>query len=111
MVKRLSKVKTLYEILPKGAEGGKEFARIVDFLLFYESRSTGKNITIFSDVAGDYHGLDRFEGDNFREHEKIGYQYKFYPSPFSSKHRSDIEKCLKKVAESQKKIKLKKRTS
>jgi energy-coupling factor transporter ATP-binding protein EcfA2 len=107
MVKRLPEVKTLYEMLPKGTEGGKEFARVVDLLLFHEARSAGKNITIFSDVAGDYHRLDSFEGDDFRKRGKIGYQYKFYPSPLSTKHRSDIKKCLKQTAESQKKLKLK----
>jgi len=108
MVKRLPEVKTLYEMLPKGTEGGKEFARVVDLLLFHEARRTGKNIMIFSDVAGDYHGLDSFEGDDFRKHGKIGYQYKFYPSPLSTKHRNIIKKCLKQAVESQKELKLKK---
>jgi hypothetical protein len=50
-VKRLPQVKTLYEILPKGDEGGKEFARIVDILLFHEARRAGKKIILFSDSA------------------------------------------------------------
>jgi energy-coupling factor transporter ATP-binding protein EcfA2 len=106
MMKRLPEVKTLYEILPKGTEGGKEFARVVDLLLFHEARRAGKKITIFSDVAGDYHGLDSFEGDVFRKHGTTGYQYKFYPSPLNSKHRKDIEECLKRTAERQKKLKI-----
>ena len=57
-IKRLPEVRSLWEILPKGTEGGKEFARIVDLLRFHEGRRTGKQVTIFSDVAGDYHGLD-----------------------------------------------------
>jgi energy-coupling factor transporter ATP-binding protein EcfA2 len=108
IVKRLPEVKTLYEILPKGTEGGKEFARVVDLLLFHEARRAGKKITIFSDVAGDYHGLDSFEGDIFRIDGTTGYQYKFYPSPLSLKHRKDIEKCLKQAAKSQKIIKIRK---
>lgn len=36
-----------------------------------EMRS-GKNITIFSDVAGDYFKLDSFESD-FRKYGKVGY--------------------------------------
>ena len=77
LVKRLPEVKTLYEILPKGAEGGKEFARIVDLLLFHEARRCGKKASIFSDVAGDYRGLDSFVGDAFRKEGTTGYQYKF----------------------------------
>ena len=105
-VTRLPEVKTLYGILPKGTEGGKEFARIADLLLFYDARRNGKNIRIFNDSAGDYHGLDSFEDQYFRKDETIGYQYKFYPSPLSSKHRKDIEKSLKNVAENQEKLKL-----
>jgi hypothetical protein len=107
-IKRLHQVKTLYEMLPKGAEGGKEFARIVDLLLFHEARKAGKKITLFSDSAGDYYGLDSFEGDAFRKYGTAGYQYKFYPSPFSDKHRREIEDSLKQTAENQKKLKLKK---
>ena len=59
--KRLPEVKSLYENLPRGAESGKEFGRIVDLLLFHEARRAGKNITLFNDAAGDYHGLDSFE--------------------------------------------------
>ncbi|NQZ06208.1 MAG: NACHT domain-containing protein [Algicola sp.] len=108
MISRLPEVRTLAEILPKGAEGGKEFARIVDFLLHYEARRAGKNLMIFNDAAGDYHGLDSFESDQFRKQEQIGYQYKFYPSPLSSQHRSEIKKCLEQVAEKQSELSLKK---
>ena len=108
IIKRLPGVKTLYELLPKGAEGGSEFARIVDLLLFHEARRAGKKITIFSDVAGDYHGLDSFEGDVFRKEGTTGYQYKFYPSPLSSEHRAIIAKSLKRTAEKQEQLKLKK---
>jgi len=103
---RLPEVRSLYEILPKGTEGGKEFSRIVDLLLFNEARRQGKNITIFNDSAGDYHGLDSFEGNRFRIDGTIGYQYKFYPSPLSSTHRSDIVKSLKKAKDAQEKISL-----
>jgi hypothetical protein len=105
---RLPAVKTLYDILPKGTEGGKEFARIIDLLLFYEARRSGKKITIFSDSSGDYYGLDSFEGDSFRKDGTTGYQYKFYPSPLSPKHRNDIVDSLKRTAQKQEKLKLKK---
>jgi hypothetical protein len=113
--RRLPDVKTLYDILPKGVEGGKEFARIVDLLLFREAGNSGKNITLFSDVAGDYHGLDSFERQNLRIENMnlrienmIGYQYKFYPSPLSIEHRKDILSSLKVTAEKQEKLHLKK---
>jgi NACHT domain len=106
--KRLPEVKTLYDMLPKGTEGGKEFARIVDLLLFHEARRSGKKVTIFSDVAGDYHGLDSFESDVLRRGGTTGYQYKFYPSPLSGEHRQSIVQSLKKIAETQKQLKLKK---
>ncbi len=105
---RLPAVKTLYDILPKGTEGGKEFARIIDLLLFQEARRVGKKVTIFNDAAGDYHGLDSFEGDAFRQEGTTGYQYKFYPSPLDSTHRSEIKKSLLKTAERQEELKLKK---
>jgi NACHT domain len=106
-VKRLPEVKTLYELLPKGAEGGREFARVVDLLLFQEARRDGKKISLFSDVAGDYYGLDSFEGDVFRKEGTRGYQYKFYPSPLSNAHRKEIANSLKTAASRQKELKLK----
>ena len=53
-------------------------------------------------------GLDSFEGDAFRRSGTTGYQYKFYPSPLASAHRTSIERSLVKTAENQKKLKLKK---
>jgi hypothetical protein len=107
VIKRLPEVKNLYDILPKGSEGGKGFARVVDLLLFHEARSKGEKITVFSDAAGDYMGLDSFEGDVFRKYGTTGYQYKLYPSPLSDKHRKSIENSILKTAENQKKLKLK----
>lgn len=49
--RRLPAVRPLSEILPRGAEGGKEFARIVDLLLFHEARRAGKKLTVFDDAA------------------------------------------------------------
>jgi hypothetical protein len=107
-IKRLPEVKNLYEILPKGTEGGKEFARVVDLLLFQEARREGRRLSLFDDSAGDYYGLDSFEGDIFRKEGTTGYQYKFYPSPLSAKHRNAIIDSLKKAADRQKALKLKK---
>jgi hypothetical protein len=108
VVERLAEVRSLYKILPNGTEGGKEFSRIVDLLLFHEAQRMGREITIFNDSAGDYHGLDSFKDGMFRLEGTIGYQYKFYPSPLSPKHRGEIEKSLKKVIDSQKEITLSK---
>jgi hypothetical protein len=105
---RLPAVKTLYDMLPKGAEGGKEFARLVDLLLYHEGRRTNKKIGLFSDVAGDYHGLDSFAGDSFRKEGTTGYQYKFFPSPLKDAHRKAIIESLERTEKSQKELKLKK---
>lgn len=106
IIKRLPEAKTLYDILQKGTEGGREFARIVDLLLFHEARRAGKTISISGDVTVDYRGLDSFEGDIFRREGTVGYQYKFYPSPLSSKHRDIVVKSLKRAADNQEHLKL-----
>ncbi|MDJ0660258.1 MAG: hypothetical protein QNJ42_12320 [Crocosphaera sp.] len=103
---RLPAVKTLYDILPKGTEGGKEFDRIMDLLLIHDARQKGKTFNNFNDAAGDYNGLDSFEGNTFRQEGTIGYQYKFYPSPLSSSHRSEIKKSLQTTAKRQEELKL-----
>lgn len=99
--KRLPAVRSLSQILPTGTEGGKEFARIVDLLLFNEARRDGHTFTAFNDAAGDYASLDSFSG-GFRSVGKKGYQYKFYPSPLSSTHRSDIKRSLNSAAKGSK---------
>jgi hypothetical protein len=107
--RRLPEVKSLYEILPKGTEGGKEFARIVDLLLFHEARRNETQTTLFSDAAGDYKGLDSLTGDSFFKKDGVfGYQYKFYPSPLSDAHRKEIEDALIKASRNQKSLRLKK---
>jgi NACHT domain len=106
VAKRLPAVKTLYEILPKGADGGKEFARIVDLLIFHEARRAGRTAFLYSDVAGDYRGLDSFTNDVFRRAGTIGYQYKFYSSPLTAEHRSSIQESLGRAVKSNKELKL-----
>ena len=83
---RIQETRTLHELLPaKSAASGKEFARIVNLLLFHDARLHEKQLTLFDDRAGDFHGLDAFEG---RENSiAVGYQHKFYPSPLTDKHR------------------------
>ncbi len=99
---RLPAVKPLSEMLPKGAEGGKEFARIVDLLLFYDARKNGGNVTLFSDRSGDTYGLDAFDSS------QNGYQYKFFPSPLSDAHRSEIVKSLQSAIAAHEKSGIKK---
>jgi hypothetical protein len=93
---RLLETRSLSQILPKGTEGGKEFARIVDLLLFHDARRNGRNLNLFSDASGDFIGLDSFAGDVFRRGRSIGYQYKFYPSPLSQDHRTAIKESILK---------------
>jgi hypothetical protein len=97
---RLPAERRLSNILPSGTEGGKEFARIVDLLLFYEARQSGCTVSLFSDRSGDTYGLDAFDGRG------NGYQYKFYPGPLSDNHRSEIVKSLMKAIEEHSKSKI-----
>lgn len=99
MSSRISEEKSLYDILPQGAEGGKEFARIINLLLFHKSRREGKVVNIFNDAAGDYYGLDCFDTNLKKNKTIVGYQYKFYPSPLSKEHRAEIERALEKAIE------------
>jgi energy-coupling factor transporter ATP-binding protein EcfA2 len=85
---RMPAVRPLSQILPSGSEGGMEFARIVNLLLFYEARRTNTIFHLYSDRAGDAYGLDAFDS------QQNGYQYKFYPSPLSTDHRSNIIDAL-----------------
>lgn len=101
-IKRLPETRSLSQILPKGTEGGKEFARIVDLLLFYDARRTGRNHRLFSDASGDYNGLDSFTGHVFRRDGIIGYQYKFFQSPLSNDHRNAIKESLVTAAKARK---------
>jgi energy-coupling factor transporter ATP-binding protein EcfA2 len=106
--KRLPEVPTLSSILPKGSEGGKEFSRIVDLLLFQESRRNGRKVTIFNDAAGDYNGLDSFgEGLSILD-GRVGYQYKFFPSPLTVEHRKSIISSLQQTHKASENSRIKK---
>jgi len=98
----------LTKILPGGVEGGKEFARVIDLLLFYDAQRKGVRSLLFNDAAGDYRGLDSLQDDRMRTTGTTGYQYKFYPSPLSDNHRADIEDTLITASANKKKPKLKK---
>lgn len=98
-MRRIPGVPPLTRFLPVGTEGGKEFARIVDKLLFRESRRNNKTFMCFSDAAGDFHGLDSFVGNKNSNDGVTGFQYKYYPSPLTSGHRSEIKAALLKANE------------
>lgn len=80
----------LTQFIAAGSEGGGEFSRLLNLLL---AHSYGTRLTMFSDQSGDYKGVDSIlEGT-------IGIQYKFYPSPLSSKHKSEIKRSLKNATD------------
>jgi len=85
-------VSTLYQKISKGAEGGLEFARIINQLLISESELQGYHFINYSDAAGDYKGVDGILNMPFT---KAGLQYKFFPSSFSANHKSAIKEALK----------------
>lgn len=82
---------TLYERIHKGSEGGLEFARLLNLLLIAESSIQNFQFIASSDASGDYKGVD---GIIIRKNEKIGVQYKFYPIPLSSNHKTAIKQSL-----------------
>lgn len=81
-------VSTLYTRIKKGSEGGLEFARIMNQFLVADSKSNGNTYTATSDASGDYKGVDGILTTS--DNKKIGFQFKFYPSPLNSNHRSSI---------------------
>lgn len=90
--RRIHEVPTLYDILPpKSPASGREFARLVNLLLFHNARRNERAVTLFDDRAGDVRGLDAYE----EEADGVtGYQHKFFPSPLSAAHRADIKESL-----------------
>src|SRR5688500_16753056 len=90
---RLVANRSLAAILPKGSEGGKEFARIVDLLLFRNAEKEQRTITLLNDSAGDFAGLDSYSSLP-RRAGTIGFQYKFFASPLSDEHRAEIKESL-----------------
>src|SRR5438270_659287 len=60
VAKRLLSTPSLTQVLPKGAEGGKEFARIVNLLLIHDARRRGQTLTHLDDAACDVAALASF---------------------------------------------------
>lgn len=105
--KRLPAVPSLSKILPSGTEGGKEFSRIINLLLFNDAKKQGIEYSLFDDAAGDFEGLDGYSRKN-KSKDVIGYQYKFFPSPLSDAHRAEISKSLTNALERTDQLRLKK---
>lgn len=103
----LPAVPTLSKILAAGSEGGKEFGRIVGLLLFNDAKQNNIQFNLFNDSAGDYEGLDSYSRKQ-KSKDVTGYQYKFFSSPFSDKHRQEIKSSLENATTRSKKLKLEK---
>lgn len=92
-------VSTLFQRLRRGAEGGLEFARIIDQLLVADGQENGYPFQAFDDARGDAFGVDAFAKEGFRHSDQhVGYQYKFYGSPLSESARASIKRSLKKAS-------------
>ena len=94
----ISNIPTLYQKIGKGAEGGHEFARLLNQLMIAEARERGYEAIISSDSSGGYNGVDCILKQRWRQSERFvytGVQYKFYPSNLSSQHKNEIRKSLK----------------
>jgi hypothetical protein len=103
MSKRIPETRTLYQLLPsKSADSGREFARIVNLLLFHDARRDNRNVFLFDDRVGDFRGFDAFEVRGKRI--VCGYQHKFFPSPLTGQQRLDIEHSLLGSRNSEKKF-------
>lgn len=93
-------VSNLYQRINKGAEGGLEFARIINQLMISESSTEDFQFKSHSDAVGDFKGVD---GIMIKGLTKSGLQYKFLPSAFKSEHKSQIklsfEKAIKQFPE------------
>lgn len=103
--KRLPAVRPLSSQLPKGVEGGKEFGRIVGLLLLNDAKRHGLEFALYDDAAGDFEGLDSYS-HRPKAREAIGYQYKFFSSPFSDAHRAEIVNSIQNAAARTKHLKL-----
>lgn len=91
---------TLSKLIQSGAEGGHEFARILKLLLSAEYVSFRDRLVLANDAAGDYRAVDailRLE-DQAKTPEPwrtVGFQFKFFASPLSARHKRDIAKSFR----------------
>ena len=90
-------VSSLYQRINKGSEGGGEFARLMNYLLTAEAKEEGWKIEPYSDASGDFQGLDAYAEIDKGYFE--GYQFKFFPSPLSAAHKTQIIEAIKSAME------------
>lgn len=83
-------VPSLFKIIHHGSEGGHEFARILNQLLFEDSQMYDYHFQSYSDSAGDFKGVDAIIERGLK---KIGLQYKFFEGD-AKKGRISIKKSL-----------------
>lgn len=93
-------VPSLFQKIAKGAEGGLQFARIMNLLFVADSLENGYKVISSSDASGDYKGVDCIlEGRHNKKSNFIGVQYKFFPSPLSKAHKHGVRLSLIKAIE------------
>lgn len=97
----ISNVPSLLLKIRKGAEGGHEFARLCKTLLASCYHGRLSVLELADDSMGDFKKCDArlrlIEYEKSSE-EVILFQFKFYPSPLSSKHKHSIKKSYIEAA-------------
>lgn len=88
-------IPSLSKIIHHGSEGGHEFARIMNQLLFEDSQMYDYHFQSYSDSAGDFKGVDALMEKGLR---KIGLQYKFFEGN-PKNNKSDLRKSLLNAVE------------
>jgi hypothetical protein len=83
-------VLSLSKIIHQGSEGGLEFARILNKLLFEDSQMYDYHFQSFSDSAGDFKGVDALMEKGLK---KIGLQYKFFEGN-PKKNKANLKQSL-----------------
>jgi len=92
-------IPSLYKLIATGAEGGHEFARIMNLLFTAYGNERNYETIICSDASGDYKGVDSILRRQIDEDRvlNIGIQYKFFPSSLSGAHKQQIKSSLLKA--------------
>lgn len=91
----LPNVPSLVQTIKTGAEGGHEFARLCHHLLMHTATINRWRYDMCSDRSGDYRHLDGWSCNWSDLPDGLtGFQFKFYPSPLSKTHKTDIQEAL-----------------
>jgi|GEM_PF-2654553 len=89
-------IPSLSKIIHQGSEGGLEFARIMNQLLFEDSQMYDYHFQSYSDSAGDFKGVDALMEKGLN---KIGLQYKFFEGN-PKNNKSNLKNSLLNAVES-----------